>query len=459
MFDGIGLGLRPQRMLQGVAIALVVLAAIASSAGARVPAARPFIQGGTEHYLPYLARISGETTEGGFSCSGTVIAPSWVLTAGHCVGKPEESGAKTFPASDFKVYTGNVNWEKANVSTVSEALRDPGYTFALFKSPQLDVVDDVGLLHLSSPVAVEPITLASPASFASRVVEGAVVSAAGFGLTEPQGIEPSKTMQLVTGLDVESLPGPGEAGENNDVLIGSNQEKGTCEGDSGGPFIDSTGEEIATTSFGPANACNSTDAQRIDKVDPWIEEHVQATESPAVSSISPASGPAGTQIVIHGTGMAKATAVSFGKKAATSFSIVSADELKATAPSGKGTVDVTVTNANATSPAVAGDKFEYTKAVKGPKPKDYTLCVALEHGPEECFETPPFEVFTKTHTWKEREVTGTYTSHGKDYVFNGEERGKKFELVGVKGKKGVIAGEVNFEGYPPGYETFSLTPQ
>ncbi len=438
-------------VLGALLLALAILGSVPVSAGARTRGASPFIQGGTEHYSPFLARVATQTNEGERICSGTVIAPNWILTAGHCVG--EENGGNTYPASAFKVYTGNVEWEHATVSAVAEALRDPGYADQFSKFPQEDIADDVGLLHLSAPVTVEPIVLATPQSF-SRVVDGASLSAAGFGLTSPNGTEPSKTMQLVTGLTVENVPASGsnERGEGNDILIESSSNKGTCKGDSGGPFIDSVEEEVAVTSFGVASACNGTYAQRIDVVDPWIDEKVESSEPPVVDSIAPASGQAGAQITIHGSGFGTASTVTFGKVPAESFRIVSWSEITATAPAGKGKVDVRVSSASTESPAVAADKFAY---VKPPKPKDYTACYA-SGGSEECFEA--FEVFTKTHTWQEGTVaSGTYTVTGKDYVFSGEERHTKVELVGVKGKKGVIAGEVH-GGYFGGH-TFTLTPR
>jgi hypothetical protein len=82
---------------------------------------------------------------------------------------------------------------------------------------------------------------------------------------------------------------------------------------------------------------------------------------PAVTGLSPASGPVtgGTQVTITGTGLANATAVNFGGAAGT---IVSNSDTKivATSPAGvAGTVDVTVTTAGGTSATVVGDQFTY----------------------------------------------------------------------------------------------------
>jgi hypothetical protein len=85
----------------------------------------------------------------------------------------------------------------------------------------------------------------------------------------------------------------------------------------------------------------------------------QIVTQPAVSSVSPATGPTGTQVTIGGIGFTGATAVSFGGAAATSFQVVSDGEITAVAPPGSGAVDVTVTTPGGTSPTGGADQFTY----------------------------------------------------------------------------------------------------
>jgi hypothetical protein len=85
------------------------------------------------------------------------------------------------------------------------------------------------------------------------------------------------------------------------------------------------------------------------------------TPPPAVTGVSPNSGPAGggTSVVITGTNFTGATGVSFGAAAAASFTVNTAGQITAVAPAGSGQVDITVTTAAGTSAVVAADKFTY----------------------------------------------------------------------------------------------------
>ncbi|WP_309621707.1 autotransporter domain-containing protein [Novosphingobium sp.] len=86
---------------------------------------------------------------------------------------------------------------------------------------------------------------------------------------------------------------------------------------------------------------------------------------PAVTSISPASGPAAgsTAVTINGSNFSGTTAVTFGATAASGFTVNSASQITATSPPGTGTVDVRVTGAGGTSATSAADQFTYISAV------------------------------------------------------------------------------------------------
>ena len=95
---------------------------------------------------------------------------------------------------------------------------------------------------------------------------------------------------------------------------------------------------------------------------------VAAPPPPAVTGISPASGPqaGGTSVTITGTRFTGANAVHFGAVAATRFTVNSATQVTATAPpaASAGTVHVTVTTPHGSSAASTASQYTYRPAPK-----------------------------------------------------------------------------------------------
>lgn len=84
---------------------------------------------------------------------------------------------------------------------------------------------------------------------------------------------------------------------------------------------------------------------------------------PAVTAVSPTTGPAagGTVVTITGANLLGATAVTFGGTSATTFSVVNATTITASSPAhAAGTVDVLVTTPVGTSANTVADNFTYT---------------------------------------------------------------------------------------------------
>jgi hypothetical protein len=119
-------------------------------------------------------------------------------------------------------------------------------------------------------------------------------------------------------------------------------------------FDPSVSAAVAPTSTqSPANTSSAVGA--------LIKASPAGTPAPAVTSISPSSGPAtgGTVVTVTGANFASGATVDFGASAATGVTVASATSLTATSPAGTGTVDVTVTTAGGTSTTSAADRFSY----------------------------------------------------------------------------------------------------
>ena len=87
--------------------------------------------------------------------------------------------------------------------------------------------------------------------------------------------------------------------------------------------------------------------------------------APAITSVSPASGPAagGTSVTITGTKFSTATGgttIDFGSTPATAVSCSATSSCTAISPAGSGTVNVTATTTGGTSATSSADEFAYT---------------------------------------------------------------------------------------------------
>jgi secreted trypsin-like serine protease len=204
-----------------------------------------------------------------FRCTGTLMTPRVVLTAGHCSGAPGEfSGMRIFTESD--VDNGNNNYPFAGPNTV-EAAR--WYTHPAYDSDQF-FLNDVGVIVLAQSV-----TLPAGASYGRLPALNALdalkpsarttFTAVGYGL---QRINPV----FVEAMRVRMQASPhliqintGFTGSRSLLLSNNARTGGTCFGDSGGPNYVGTSSVVgAVTSFGINGNCAGTGGVfRMDRAD------------------------------------------------------------------------------------------------------------------------------------------------------------------------------------------------
>src|SRR2546426_6394071 len=194
-----------------------------------------------------------------FRCSGTLIAPKVVLTAGHCAGEPGEfSGMRVFTESD--VENGNNNYPFAGPNTV-EAVKwqaHPLFTERAF------FLHDVGVIVLSKAVRLaadqygqlptqDQLDVLKPSS-------ATVFTAVGYGL---QRINPvvseAEKVRMFAEPHLIQINTPGFTGDFSLLLSNNASTGGTCFGDSGGPnYLGSSSVMAAVTSFGLNGTCGGT---------------------------------------------------------------------------------------------------------------------------------------------------------------------------------------------------------
>jgi trypsin len=218
-----------------------------------------------EGQFPYVANVQ---IMGAFGCTGTLIAPQWVLTAGHCgsaTGSLSQGLAPSpvaWPAAAYQVTLGTV-WADGHggeTHNVSQVLVDSDYIVTNGTG------NDVTLMKLDEPTKIAPMRIAAVGERSSWRA-GAMTTVAGFGTTSESSKSPPDQMQFaqvpVTTDDYCATAYPNGLGEAvNDgsfdpkTMVCAGYPQGgtdTCEGDSGGPLLGSVGRGFrlaAATSFG-----------------------------------------------------------------------------------------------------------------------------------------------------------------------------------------------------------------
>ncbi len=81
--------------------------------------------------------------------------------------------------------------------------------------------------------------------------------------------------------------------------------------------------------------------------------------TPTITSVTPDHGSGGSFVTVDGTNFVPGSTVKFGAASGTSVVVLSPTQLTVTAPTGSGTVDVTVNNGNGISPISESDQFTY----------------------------------------------------------------------------------------------------
>jgi secreted trypsin-like serine protease len=295
---------RPLRL--GVAsIALLgVLAATPAAIASKSPpaVAHQAIIGGApaaDGAFASLAYILDFRGGDGGQCTGTVVAPSLVLTAGHCA-ENMKNGSVNKP-SGYRVVTGSVDWAtgERQISKVLGAIVYP--RFARTRDD-----GDAALLVLASPIATPPVTLANP-SGAGLLVAGSRATMAGWGETsfEQKGL----TERLVSANTVvqgsrwckRNAP-PFYAKDELCTISPSDYATGGCHGDSGGPLLEPgpmAGESIeigiAIHVYGRCSTHRPTVYTRVDSISSWVHTWIEAYKRPSTSP-APLPTPAPTPV-------------------------------------------------------------------------------------------------------------------------------------------------------------------
>jgi secreted trypsin-like serine protease len=228
------------------------LIAIAAASAALVLTATPSyaIVGGHDAAPGAYPSIAEVHLGKSFLCTGTLVAPDWVLTAGHC-GSITGAAVATpvaFPPALIDVYVGSNKAGQGEQVTVDQAIVSPSYL--------LTEGYDVTLLHLAGASANAP-TQVVGASESAAWAPGTSEAIVGWGATSEGGDTPDTLQEarvpIVTDAD---CAGAYSSFDPKTMVCAGFPQGGvdTCQGDSGGPMYGTTASGarrvVGATSFG-----------------------------------------------------------------------------------------------------------------------------------------------------------------------------------------------------------------
>jgi len=246
---------------------------------------------------PFVGLVVFYDDEGEFMwrCSGSLLSPTVLLTAGHCT----DQAADESPVS-ARVYfqqnaganfngtidpiTGYPEFCAAGTEGVTCATSDELYDFGFDNFAGFPNTMDAGLMILDQPISLQEYGVLAPAGTLDALISkpkndnAFTVSGYGLSYSSPVGFVSFRS-RLMGPAKLVNAKGGLDKGFNLQTNGNGDNRAGTCGGDSGGPVFlggASSNAIVAVTSFGLNQWCRGTDfAYRVDTEDvqDWIDDN------------------------------------------------------------------------------------------------------------------------------------------------------------------------------------------
>lgn len=267
------------------------LAGLAATLGlAALPASAAAVVGGTDAPAGKYPAVANVVISDAFGCTGTLIAPDWVLTAGHCSSLTGGLGIATplaYPPSAFSVVVGSVASSGAGGERVAvdRVVVPGGYL--------LTAGFDTSLLHLASPARTAPTPVAG-VGFEPLSAPGVLGELAGFGLTAEGGSAPETLQQVPLPIATDATCGAryGSFEPGTQLCAGyPDGGRDACQGDSGGPLFSRVASGalyvVGTTSYGEGCARPQSPGVYARVADRTLREFIRANAPAAIADAAP----------------------------------------------------------------------------------------------------------------------------------------------------------------------------
>jgi secreted trypsin-like serine protease len=215
-------------------------------------------------------------------CTGTVVAPNLVLTAGHCAENVKTGIANG--STGYRILTGGVQESsERQISTVSGVLPYEGY------ARKVDD-DDAALLVLATATTAPPIRLAT-GPHRAKLHAGSRVTIVGWGETHYGQSGPTRVLHWTDSVAQSNRwckrnAPPFYARGEICAIDPPTYATGACSGDSGGPLLahDASGEAvevgIVVHGYTQCSTRLPTVFTRVAPLAAWVQTWINAYEVP-----------------------------------------------------------------------------------------------------------------------------------------------------------------------------------
>src|SRR4051794_27493760 len=182
---------------------------------------------------PYVADI---TIDFAFGCTGTLVDPTHILTAGHCssITPGLASIPVGQPGQTIDVSIGSNKPGQGQHPAVARTIVNPDYNFLNGDSY------DASILELATPVNLPTVKVAGKGE-QNLWAPGTTATIAGFGVTSEGGDAPDVMQEAQVPITTDAYASKAYGSSfDPKTMIGAGFPQGgvdTCQGDSGGPLL------------------------------------------------------------------------------------------------------------------------------------------------------------------------------------------------------------------------------